>query len=212
MDELEATPEAKYKPFNKSIMFHTGMKSYITVDIGFSEEGRLSITGDYLGGTGQIYDELLATYPVESARLVEIWKRWHLNDMRAGCEHQCINWDPSEELTVSTYKLTREALLMGSTIKLEAKKKLESGKSAKYTPQQLEVVNLPYKIVGDSPLLKKGYYILEKEEKITAGWVRPDEHPKGLLTKPCEVCGYKYGTKWLFEEVPEAILNELKEM
>jgi hypothetical protein len=40
-------------------------------------------------------------------------------------------------------------------------------------------------------------------------WVSPKEHPKGLLTKPCEVCGYKYGTQWLIKEVPEEILIEL---
>lgn len=37
-------------------------------------------------------------------------------------------------------------------------------------------------------------------------WVRPDEHPEGLLTKPCPTCGYKYGTAWLHEDVPEDVL------
>ena len=47
---------------------------------------------------------------------------------------------------------------------------------------------------------------------VLAGWVRLDDHPDGLLGKPCPTCGYKYGTKWLFEEVPDEILTELKEM
>lgn len=34
-------------------------------------------------------------------------------------------------------------------------------------------------------------------------WVRPEEHPEGLLGAPCPHCGYEYGTKWLFEELPE---------
>lgn len=37
-------------------------------------------------------------------------------------------------------------------------------------------------------------------------WVRPDEHPDGLLTKACPTCGYKYGTGWLKEEVPADVL------
>ena len=41
------------------------------------------------------------------------------------------------------------------------------------------------------------------------GWVRPDEHPEGLLTKPCEVCGYKYGSAWLNEPVPQDVLDWL---
>ena len=30
------------------------------------------------------------------------------------------------------------------------------------------------------------------------------------LTKPCEICGYKYGTKWNFEEIPEEVLEYLR--
>ena len=33
--------------------------------------------------------------------------------------------------------------------------------------------------------------------------------PNGLLGKPCPVCGYKYGTSWLREDVPEDILDWL---
>jgi hypothetical protein len=24
--------------------------------------------------------------------LLDVWKKWHLNDMQAGCEHQRVNW------------------------------------------------------------------------------------------------------------------------
>lgn len=33
-------------------------------------------------------------------------------------------------------------------------------------------------------------------------WVRRDEHPRGLLSFPCPVCGYKYGSAWLTREIP----------
>lgn len=45
-----------------------------------------------------------------------------------------------------------------------------------------------------------------KKEK--AGWVRPE----GLLCKPCPVCGYEYGSAWLKREVPEEILEYLKNL
>lgn len=40
------------------------------------------------------------------------------------------------------------------------------------------------------------------EGGILASWVSPSEHPDGLLTKPCPVCGYKYGTAWLRDDLP----------
>lgn len=37
-------------------------------------------------------------------------------------------------------------------------------------------------------------------------WVRRKEHPEGLLSHPCSVCGYKYGTQWLSVEVPAQVI------
>ena len=44
---------------------------------------------DHASG-GQNIDELARLFPNDKrlARLREIWERWHLNGMRAGCEHQ----------------------------------------------------------------------------------------------------------------------------
>jgi hypothetical protein len=47
-------------------------------------------------------------------------------------------------------------------------------------------------------------------EKKEAGWVTPDEHPEGLLEKPCPVCGYKYGSAWNKESVPHDVLDWLR--
>ena len=43
-----------------------------------------------------------------------------------------------------------------------------------------------------------------------AGWVRNTEHPAGLLTKTCPVCGYKYGTKWLKRRLPKSVVKFLE--
>lgn len=40
-------------------------------------------------------------------------------------------------------------------------------------------------------------------------WVTRREHPSGLLLEPCPVCGYKYGSAWLKEDVPEDVLQWL---
>jgi hypothetical protein len=44
------------------------------------------------------------------------------------------------------------------------------------------------------------------------GWVRADEHPEGLMCRPCPECGYKYGTAWLSEPVPETVLAFLRNL
>lgn len=48
--------------------------------------------------------------------------------------------------------------------------------------------------------------ILVREETKTASWVRPAEHPDGILTKPCPVCQYPYGSAWRFEPLPEDVI------
>lgn len=127
------------KPFTLQTTF-TKTNFKIRVNIKFDGK-RLSITGDEYEkntygrwrdvGGGQCYDQLIADFPhnKQAMRLVQIWKRWHLNDMKAGCEHQ-------------------RAL----------------------------------------------------------GWTSYDKHP----SEPCPTCGYKYGTAWLFEAVPDEILKELQ--
>lgn len=77
-----------------------GEYGYVYMHIQFDGE-RLSITGvegskrggGCRGSCGQITDTVITSYSSEwSMELFEqfraTWKRWHLNDMRAGCEHQ----------------------------------------------------------------------------------------------------------------------------
>lgn len=77
-------------------VFYAGKDFSCTLDIEIKDKNSfksLSIVGTYftgkkllksennLLGFGQIHDEVQEIIP---ARLYEIWKRWHLNDMRAG--------------------------------------------------------------------------------------------------------------------------------
>lgn len=63
---------------------------------------------------------------------------------------------------------------------------------------------------ADSPL--SGCYEVKTRETKAAGWVYPREHPRGLLGRPCEVCGYRYGSAWLKEEVPAEVLAFLESL
>jgi hypothetical protein len=51
--------------------------------------------------------------------------------------------------------------------------------------------------------------VMPDGKREAAGWVTPDEHPEGLLGKPCPVCGYKYGSAWNKEAVPDEVLGWL---
>ena len=48
------------------------------------------------------------------------------------------------------------------------------------------------------------------EKGIMAMWVDQEEHKDGLLCKPCPTCGYKYGSAWLKEELPQDVIEEIK--
>lgn len=69
-----------------------GSNIYIKIEF---EKGKLSISGNCAGSGGQISDMLsqITEYskgfnPENVAELQRVWDAWHLNDMRAGCEHQ----------------------------------------------------------------------------------------------------------------------------
>ena len=101
-------------------------------------------------------------------------------------------------------------------LKNRASNKLGAEGHVTLTEEEKELWNLPiskttWKPLDDpryEPQKKKDWNCGATEEK-TLGWLRPDEHPEGILTKPCPVCGYKYGTTWKTEQVPEEVLQFL---
>jgi hypothetical protein len=55
------------------------------------------------GSAGQIVDELSKVTSFAPGwdaerrdRAVELWNRWHLNDVKAGCAHQTVVWEDSD--------------------------------------------------------------------------------------------------------------------
>lgn len=113
---------------------------------------------------GQVIDDVRKVGTDRADRIAELWDRWHLNGMRAGCRHQIADgWgkrpiDPDKP--TNTY-------------------------GRHFTGQSSPTWNL-------------------------LGWVRPDEHPEGLMGRACPTCGYEYGTAWLYEPVPAEVIAELR--
>lgn len=160
-------------------------------------------------------------------KFFDVWDRWHLNDMSPMCEHQrAAGWDSSKELTIYHFRLrptVRDAI---KNAKDRAEKAIKAGEV--FIPADFETVylNLRDRITHDKPELPEGlepYYIPNgpqynrdsynrASETKTAGWVYESEHPEGLLSKPCPTCGYKYGSAWRKEDVPQDVIDFLRSL
>lgn len=205
---------------------------FVTVDW---DGKRLSITGvegpksngDCRGGCGQtgVAEVRLGTlcdgWTVGMLqRLSDTWDRWHLNDMRAACEHQRAdsqNWDTKKSLELTS--LTWGPMFHDERYKAKVGK-LTLEEYAAYA-ERIKLV-YPLSIEMNAPkhpdlwgdvgreLLDAGYLKVDKTETKAAGWVHYQEHPEGLLCKPCSECGHRYGSAWLHEDVPADVLDWLK--
>lgn len=212
---------------NKVVRIGTGPYGSVFAKIGIAG-GTLSISGvegptrggNARGGCGQIdmHPWNIKTYaPGWNAKLEakfrEVWSRWHLNNMRAGCEHQR-GIDTTRKVEVVSYGLTTEAYRIREKAIERAAKAQASGTSADLTDTERALILLDewFKYEhnppdADSPL--SGCYEVKKREQKAIGWTCSTEHPDGLLTKPCEVCGYKYGSAWHKEELPQEVIDFL---
>lgn len=212
--------------YSKNIRVGTGTarleKIAIRIELREAEKGlELSMVGE-IGHNcgGQCQDEMrrmLGAGEIEGAhhpqleRMLDIWDRWHLNGMRAGCEHQRKGWDVAAPVVLVTYRLKSEVWQAQDALKKAAEKTLKAGHGVKWTPDEVELMNLEWEVTVDADEAAPGpRYEEKKRETKRAGWTYPKESPKGLLCRPCPTCGYKYGSAWLHEELPPEIIEEVK--
>jgi len=206
----------------------------VYASIELTDDGRLSISGvigptangDARGSSGQWEMSFDQSYPPDArtyapgwsadlfARFLAAWRAWHLNDMRAGCEHQRANWDTTAQLEIVTYRLNDETRRFQENIKRGVLERAQAGEVVGLRLDERAVLALPWEITRapDADSIGSGRYEVHKRESKAAGWVYPKEHDGGLLMKPCEVCGYQYGSKWLREEVPAEVLDFLRSL
>jgi hypothetical protein len=153
--------------------------------------------------------------------VLPVWERWHLNSTRAGCAHQeqarrdgRPEWDTRRNLELVSLKPGERLHAMRNVAQWGD---LSVAAYAKYAAHAADA--RPLWLGHQCPkhpalwgeigarLLTDGWLAVEKRESKQAGWVHPSEHPDGLLCKPCEVCGYKYGSEWIFEELPAGVVE-----
>ena len=197
-------------------------------------DGKLSISGvigpmrngNCKGSAGQCVDEIRKGEPTDGwtkdmvKMFCDIWDEWHLNDMRPYCPHQKeLGWDKlaGKKVTLYNYRLTRDALSKQKAAEDAAIKALKMGDIFTPSPEQTKYAKLPYSITTSAEISGEDAVNYEPKKPIFAGddgptstkllgWLREDEHPDGILCRACPVCGYKYGTSWLKEEVPPEVI------
>lgn len=202
----------------------TGKADYsASIELNLADEAvpKLSICGEIrkIGNRdfdciGQCYEELQKAFPNSEkvARIVEIWKEYHLNDMSPECEHQrAEGWRElaSESVEIITYRLKSEFCSLQRKIERESLEILQKEGTVTISEEDKKILSLPYSTKVPE-VLGSEYYELDKKEYKTRGWIRYDEDSRGLLCKPCPVCGYKYGTAWKTRPIPAEIIAEIK--
>lgn len=219
---------------------YNGTKEKAFVKIEYSDDGKLSISGvigprsngNCRGSAGQCCEAVRAGIPVKGwtdemlQKLCDIWERWHLNDMHPECEHQrAAGWPDMarENITLYHYHITNETREKKKAAESAVIAALRKGETFTPTAEQAFFAALPafldvYEELGEE---KAPYYEARMPlypgdggatESKARGWVSIDESEQGLLGKPCSVCGYKYGSKWLKAELPEEVLDFLKSL
>lgn len=215
-------------------------KNRVTVEMEYKEEkGKKSFSvsamvwnvrrSDCICG-GQCLDTI-APYmesPIFS-EILRLWKAYHLNDMHPECEHQhAAGWDKlaSEKVTLYHWRMTREAMNEQDKAKKAALSALTAGETFTPTTEQAFFAGLSYSLTTwtETPPEELAKYYEPKKplyagdgghtETKALGWLKESEHPAGLLSKACPVCGYKYGTSWVYFPIPaedEKIIYKLLE-
>lgn len=151
------------------------------------------------------------------SEILRLWKLYHLNDMHPECEHQhAAGWHKiaNKKVTLYHWRLTREAMSEQKAVERAALTALRYGKIFKPTTKQAFFAALSYSLTTFTKTPPENiakYYEPKKPlyagdsghtETKALGWLHQNEHPDGILSKPCPVCGYKYGTSWIHFPIP----------
>lgn len=142
-------------------------------------------------------------------QIFRLWNLYHLNDMHPECEHQAAaGWreKAAEKMTLYKFTMTTEAITEQNRTKSAVLRAAQDGETLRLSKEKRLVLGLDYSITSHSETLPETiapYYKLKSTETKALGWLRESEHPDGILCKPCPVCGYAYGSKWVYFPIPE---------
>jgi hypothetical protein len=224
---------------------HIDVFCRVELDTNNKGQQRLSITGvvgpkvngNAWGGCGQIDQMLRQDLPklrmaegwdrAKLTRFLDIWDKWHLNDMRAyDQEMQAAGWDvlARKEMLGWRYRLKAELLASRASLKENTRLALARGETVQYSPEQQKLVNLPHELViwryadEAEPAPPEGYERAKSlyahggagaPEHKTLGWLYPKDHPDGLLGRKLRPDGPAYGSGWYYHPLPDDVVEFL---
>lgn len=157
-------------------------------------------------------------------RLLAVSEQWHMNDLHPECEHQRdLGWDKIARRSIIrlTYKLAtlfldqqldlKEKLFAGEHL-TESERWLALSAYERYvyvgTEQEVQIVD-QLMLQFDGMRVPSPHHYRESK---TLGSLREDQHPAGLLGRPCPACGHKYGSSWQTLPVPDDVLDFLRRL
>lgn len=152
------------------------------------------------------------------SRIYAMWQKYHLNDMRPECEHQReLGWREKalRSVTIYTHKLNSDTIRKQHEIERSALERIKNGETVSLSESDRDLLNLQYEIETckkDLPEDIASYYKLDGAKERLLGWLEPEEHPEGLLCRPCPVCGYRYGTAWKYMPIEPDDLKMIKSL
>ena len=185
----------------------------VIYDTSNEQQKRFSVCGKlFAPGVncfGQCLDKIAQYIDDEQFKVIyRLWKLYHLNDMHPECEHQAkLGWleRSKEKVKIYTFNMTTEAISAQHKLKHEILDAAKVGKPYYTSAEEQTLLGLSYTRKSHEEMLYglvAKYYKLANIESKELGWLYEKDHPDGLLARPCPICGYKFGTKWLYRPIP----------
>lgn len=176
-----------------------------------------------LTSCGQISEELLRFFPE-----VAPYMKWHLNDLKASCEHQeALGWGRGKSIALAAGDLTEA---QRATLNGKADAACEKARSVEYARRWAELTT-DRKAAAAWVKRQTGTCTISDLEILTNRGIGPHharaaferrlhaevdaaikpvpfeaEIYKDSLCAPCPTCGYEYGTAWLKRELPPEVI------
>lgn len=181
--------------------------------------------GNCRGSVGQCVDEIRAGSPADGwtqemlKKLCDIWDKWHLNDMRPECEHQrALGWREQAVEIIDQYHWRLDDRKL-EVVKNRISKDVLEGRSPELMEEERMAFNAPKWVVTatEEPPEPKAFYTKgsKHHERVQRGnaWYKGDtlgeNDSRGILCKPCPVCGHEYGRIWKKMDVPQDVIDWL---
>ena len=142
---------------------------------------------------------------------MKIWKKYHLNDIHPECEHQrALGWceEANEIVDYSRYHLKLDISHRQRKLNEYIDEILKTSGSITLSEDERILKSLPY--FTWHPAKNAEYYELSKKDERPRGYLSYKEDPRGILLKPCPICGYEYGSAWRYMPIPEDVIKEIQ--